>query len=395
MEDGIGLINMNARLYDPILGRFLQPDSVTQAPNDTQGFNRYTYVRNNPLSYTDPTGHFFKKLFKSVTKLVNTVIKKSVSLAKDLSDYNLVKKLMLKYPILQAAGSVVSGFVSTVVPGAQWAYGAFQAYLTEINGGSLGDVVKSYAISSIQMVALNQIGAHLEGAQAVIAHGMVGGSVSALQGGKFGEGFASAAFGKIVTINSPTRTPGKFSFGNFAIASISGGIGAELGGGKFSNGVQTAAMGYLFNEAVSDRTHSLKQGDDPRLPENYDEGITKETWDMIASAQTECGGSCSRIDVQTSKVLTANEAFAYDNNFHDGMTTYNKASLIASLTAGLAGATSGALVGATTGGLGVLIDSDHVHRWPGDVVIRVTAYKWHLTHDHLISDDVRIVRSNN
>ncbi|MBO4871655.1 MAG: VCBS repeat-containing protein, partial [Muribaculaceae bacterium] len=51
-----GLINMNARLYDPALGRFLSPDPVVQAPDDTQSFNRYSYCLNNPLRYTDPTG---------------------------------------------------------------------------------------------------------------------------------------------------------------------------------------------------------------------------------------------------------------------------------------------------------------------------------------------------
>ncbi len=59
MDDGVGLINMNARMYDAKLGRFLQPDTYIQFPETTQGFNRYSYVNNNPLSYTDPTGNFF------------------------------------------------------------------------------------------------------------------------------------------------------------------------------------------------------------------------------------------------------------------------------------------------------------------------------------------------
>ena len=42
--------------YDPALGRFLSPDPVVQAPDDTQSFNRYSYCLNNPLRYTDPTG---------------------------------------------------------------------------------------------------------------------------------------------------------------------------------------------------------------------------------------------------------------------------------------------------------------------------------------------------
>ncbi|MDO5666030.1 MAG: polymorphic toxin type 23 domain-containing protein, partial [Bacteroidia bacterium] len=51
-----GLVNMNARLYDPVLGRFLNPDPYVQMPDFTQNFNRYSYVLNNPLKYTDPTG---------------------------------------------------------------------------------------------------------------------------------------------------------------------------------------------------------------------------------------------------------------------------------------------------------------------------------------------------
>ena len=51
-----GLINMNARLYDPAVGRFLSPDPYVQMPDFTQNFNRYSYCLNNPLIYTDPDG---------------------------------------------------------------------------------------------------------------------------------------------------------------------------------------------------------------------------------------------------------------------------------------------------------------------------------------------------
>jgi RHS repeat-associated protein len=52
----VGLINMNGRMYDPILGRMLSPDNYVQAPDNTQSFNRYSYCWNNPLKYTDPSG---------------------------------------------------------------------------------------------------------------------------------------------------------------------------------------------------------------------------------------------------------------------------------------------------------------------------------------------------
>ncbi len=54
--DGVGLIHMNGRVYDPVVGRFVSPDPWIQDPTNSQSFNRYTYVWNNPLRYTDPTG---------------------------------------------------------------------------------------------------------------------------------------------------------------------------------------------------------------------------------------------------------------------------------------------------------------------------------------------------
>ena len=51
-----GLINMNARLYDPMVARFLSPDPVVQAPDNTQSLNRYSYCLNNPLKYVDKSG---------------------------------------------------------------------------------------------------------------------------------------------------------------------------------------------------------------------------------------------------------------------------------------------------------------------------------------------------
>lgn len=62
--DEVGLIHMNGRIYDPKLGRFLEADPTVQAPNDTQSYNRYAYVRNNrcriPTRRATPFGKPFR-----------------------------------------------------------------------------------------------------------------------------------------------------------------------------------------------------------------------------------------------------------------------------------------------------------------------------------------------
>jgi RHS repeat-associated protein len=61
-----GLVHMNGRVQDSITGRFLSPDPYVTEPGSTQGFNRYTYVRNNPLSYVDPSGFAQQCIFVEV-----------------------------------------------------------------------------------------------------------------------------------------------------------------------------------------------------------------------------------------------------------------------------------------------------------------------------------------
>jgi len=51
-----GLINMNGRMYDPLMSSFLSVDAYVQSPDNAQNFNRYAYCLNNPLKYVDPSG---------------------------------------------------------------------------------------------------------------------------------------------------------------------------------------------------------------------------------------------------------------------------------------------------------------------------------------------------
>ncbi len=55
--DGTGLYYYNARYYDPALGAFISPDTIVPDPTNLLDYNRYSYVRGNPLKYNDPSGH--------------------------------------------------------------------------------------------------------------------------------------------------------------------------------------------------------------------------------------------------------------------------------------------------------------------------------------------------
>ena len=58
-----GLVHLNGRVYDPLLARFTSADTITENPYSTQGWNRYSYVGNDPLAFTDPSGHCFLGCF--------------------------------------------------------------------------------------------------------------------------------------------------------------------------------------------------------------------------------------------------------------------------------------------------------------------------------------------
>jgi len=57
-----GLVYLHSRYYDPVYGRFLSPDTIVPDLHDPQAWNRYSYVRNNPLRFIDPTGHFWDEI---------------------------------------------------------------------------------------------------------------------------------------------------------------------------------------------------------------------------------------------------------------------------------------------------------------------------------------------
>ena len=200
--DETGLYDYGSRFYDPKLGRFIQPDTIVTNPSDPQDLNRYTYAGNNPLKYTDPSGHFkFKDFFK---KIVSTII-------------GVVVGVTTGQPWL---GAAVSTAVSTAMEGGNIAAAAVGTVTGYFGGGVIG---KAFGVFWGTAAAGTFAGA----SSAAVSGGDIGRlALAGVSGGIGGYGIgAVTGFAGLGTI-------------------LGGGIAAEVGGGKFVDG---ALSGLAYN----------------------------------------------------------------------------------------------------------------------------------------------------
>jgi RHS repeat-associated protein len=135
--DEMGLINMNGRVYDPVIGRFMSADPFVQSMYDTQAYNRYAYVSNNPLLYTDPSGYIkWKKIFKAIAAIAIGVFAPQIFATYGFS------VAAISAPVAQGINAVAAGALSGAVSTGSLK-GALQGALTAglFNwAGGVGDV---------------------------------------------------------------------------------------------------------------------------------------------------------------------------------------------------------------------------------------------------------------
>ena len=234
--DELGLVHMNGRIYDPEIGKFLSADPTLQFPESTQGYNRYAYAGNNPLTFTDPSGFsFWKKLLSIVGVLLNFI------------------------PGFQGWSTAFwRGFITGFLTSG----GNLKAALLGGVGGALFGVVGGKTMSFVQRALL---------------HGLIGGSISALGGGRFGSGFLGAFASGLLSpqiegLLGAAGTGGIMGTVLRTVASaIVGGISSKLGGGKFLNGAAMAAFARLFN----DEAHTEKRSDSSAQNDMEEEVVVK------------------------------------------------------------------------------------------------------------------------
>jgi RHS repeat-associated protein len=297
MLDTLGLVHMNGRLYDPFVGEFLSPDPVIQDITDSQAFNAYSYVRNNPLSSVDPTGYswvskFFKKLNKGVQKFLKAVSKihPLAKLHAKADKWVYQNRVIITVVVVAVVAAVfvgptvagwagfASGTTGYTVAAATVAGAVSSGARTALYGGKLRDILKSAAIggvtAAISAGLLHPLGdaaanaanfgekAALTTAH-VAGHGLVGGAANAAQGGSFKEGFLSAAAGALLFDIPSVREvmqSGNMSLvaiaARTAVAGVVGGTVSVIGGGKFGNGAWTVAFQHLFNNEIREINHN-------------------------------------------------------------------------------------------------------------------------------------------
>ncbi|SMF83195.1 FG-GAP-like repeat-containing protein [Pseudobacteriovorax antillogorgiicola] len=277
--DTVGLIHMNGRVYDPIIARFTSADPIVQNPYFSQSLNRYSYVWNNPLNATDPSGFILDKVLKATGDLADGISSFAKNPAKELvrlATYNYMggNKSLRKNvdkasrwiktnerTLTAIAVTAVAFAVPATAVFAQsfWgsvALGAVNGYIT--SGGDL----KATLIGAVSGGIFNGIGTafgdNLEFPQAVgkvLAHGVAGGLRSAALGGNFEDGFRSSAISQTFAVSGVYKHIPQDPFTQAAASSTVGGVTSELTGGSFEDGAITA----LYSHMLNDRAHDVRR----------------------------------------------------------------------------------------------------------------------------------------
>jgi len=140
--DHANIIHMGGRIYDPSTGRFAQADPIVQAPENGQSLNRYSYVFNNPLSYTDPTGYFAETDCGGAATGGNATCRTTETNDKSETDKTRAKLVAEKWKQRQAGNNKNARAISKKIKDhdSKVSAGAFSESGTNQSGGFLDSV---------------------------------------------------------------------------------------------------------------------------------------------------------------------------------------------------------------------------------------------------------------
>jgi RHS repeat-associated protein len=312
MVDDMGIIHMNGRIYDAKLGRFLQADPFIQAATNTQSYNRYSYVINNPLNATDPSGFSFKKFYKALGEIDGRGFAHKHIFSKNQNLANIVQVGLNYIPFFGQLASAHFAFDRAFYATGSFS-SAFKAGVMTYGSG----VIFQGIGEAFQGTGLMAQG----GAGHIFAHAMAGGVIAELQGGKFGHGFVSAGLTKGFMVHSGfDYSDGSLSavVGRTVVAGIVGGTISAMTGGKFANGAMTAAMAHILNQertsaqqrayASQLREHLLKSAGEFR---QMVQGMTPKEFAFYFGQNADIGKTIVLMQLgRLESVLSSNDYFA-------------------------------------------------------------------------------------
>jgi hypothetical protein len=242
----MGVVHMNGRIYDPLVGRFMSADPFIQAPSMLQSYNRYAHVMNNPLNLTDPSGYWSLRGFLRGldTFARNPSTTNAFNAHRGVPGVAAIDNFVVRNPWAFQIGRAAAG-----AWGGPWAAAGATGYYTYLTTGCESCSVKAFGLSLGTAYAFDAAGTAAQGSEYGVghyaSHAAVGCVSSVAGGGQCGAGALSAVAGLAGTQIGGAIGAGMG--GRFASAVIAGGIGSRLAGGSFMDGAQTAAYGYLFN----------------------------------------------------------------------------------------------------------------------------------------------------
>jgi RHS repeat-associated protein len=242
----VDLVHLNGRVYDPLVGRMMSADPVVPDPMNAQTWNRYSYVANNPLTFTDPNGYCFLglcSLFNAIGNFFTDI-------------FRAIGNFFRSTPILGTIFQIVAVGICMITPCAPFAAlvaGAASAFVTGVTSGNLGLALRAGFIAAATAFAFYEVGQLTGGNPAfgtdqyfesVAGHALIGCASVAASGGSCESGALS---GGITSAAGPFINGQSFNIGSLVANAALGGAAAVAGGGKFDNGAITGAFGYFFN----------------------------------------------------------------------------------------------------------------------------------------------------
>lgn len=300
----VGIIHMNGRLYDPLLRRFLNADENIQDPYNTQNYNKYGYVLNNPLMFSDPSGETF--------------------------EFAALVAVMAKAAFMAMVLTAATYTVKAIIDG-KFSINAFFKSISYAVAWSIPTSALSYGIGTIFSTA--SVTAFLGKTGTIIAragtHAISMGVLSSVSGGTFWSGALSAAFSSVtgdLLQGAGESSVFRSDAAKMAAGMVTGGTGSILAGGNFWQGALQGLFVMAFNHLEHKIGSSFKVYDDDGdyvgkiKVAAYDEYTDPNTGEKGVHIELQFNSASKKYsDYSWVQTVYTNNAFGSDNEYR----TYN------------------------------------------------------------------------